>query len=127
MGSKLSYYGTIKSCSKDYLMNVTALFSDSSLSRMRASDEGSVGTVGGVIARPASFRVAGEGSAGADGLRAVTGNRIPAPHEGGKIEQPRGLAADRMEQVQADIPQGGAESGIMAMLIKFSEAQGLAR
>jgi hypothetical protein len=111
-------------------MNVTSLFSNSALSRMRVADDGGSGAIGGSMVRPApmaSVRPVGESGTGTDGLRAVTGNRIPAPSEGGRIERPQNLAADRMEQVQADLPQDEALSGVMAMLIKFSEAQGMTR
>ncbi len=104
-------------------MNITALSNGSALSRVRGDDGGGVfGQVGAVL-RPAASMPAPP----SDALRAVSGNRIPPPGEGGKIEQPKALAANRMEQVQADLPQDAAMSAIEAMLEKFSEAQGMTR
>ena len=110
-------------------MNVSTLNSGFALSRVQPDDAGGAGTTApvGIIATSAPLRFVPDIGPAVSGLRATTGNRIPPPEQGSRIEQPRGLAADRMDQLQADIPQDGAMSALLAMLIKFSEAQGTAR
>lgn len=73
----------------------------------------------GIRAGPAEVNNSRTGPA--DPLKSFAGNRMDPPVQGGRIEQPRMLASDRMEQLNAEISEDDVK-GSMTLSLKFQKA-----
>jgi hypothetical protein len=108
-------------------MQVSTLPTGSALSRTLPEGREGSDTVGQIGAAWRFDSLAAKTDTRRDGLSAVTGNRMDPPLQGGKMEAPRALAAERMEQVAPESPGEDAMSAIMALLMKFQKMQDVVR